>query len=253
MKKPWHKITAAMAVSLFLVSCEQATQNKGQASVEDVAVEEAPLSEIQQISRTFGHMLAKKLAKSEEMLVDITEVVKGVQAELAGEQAPLSQSEYEEKMIEMQKAAFEKKAQENLLQAEDFLRENKKQADVVEVEADKLQYRIVKEGTGKVLTGKPSALLHYKGSFINGQVFSSSESNKEPILLPLEQTIPGFTMGVQGMREGETRILYIHPDLAYGTSGQLPPNALLIFEIQLLEAQESAAAVVDSKEDHPVS
>lgn len=156
-------------------------------------------------------------------------------------------------MAEIQQLVFEKKAKENLSLAEKFLQENKKNAGVVEVQVDKLQYRIVKEGTGKAISGKPSALLHYKGSFINGQVFSSSEANKEPILLPLAQTIPGFSLGMQGMKEGETRILYIHPDLAYGTSGQLPPNSLLIFEINLIETTEDTVALQDTEDKNTAS
>lgn len=237
-------------MSFFIASCDSSQKNKTQPpQVSERSTDEnLQLSEYQQISRTFGHLLARQLRKSEDIMMDITEVAKGLQAELACKSAPLTESEYEEKVAEMQQKIFEKKAKENLSLAEKFLRENKKNADVVEVQANKLQYRIIKEGDGKTLMGKPSALLHYKGSFIDGQVFSSSDVNKEPILLPLGQTIPGFALGMQGMREGETRILYIHPELAYGTAGQLPPNSLLIFEIQLIETVDEPVATTDTAE-----
>lgn len=249
MKTRWHIITT-MIMSFFIASCDWSQKSETQPLQvnEKNTNEDSQLSEYQQISRTFGHLLARQLRKSEDVVMDIAEVAKGLQEELACKSAPLTESEYEEKMAEMQQKIFEKKAKENLSLAERFLRENKKNTDVVEVQANKLQYRIIKEGVGKVLTGKPSALLHYKGSFIDGQVFSSSDTNKEPILLPLGQTIPGFALGMQGMKEGETRILYIHPDLAYGTAGQLPPNSLLIFEIQLIETIEESVATADSME-----
>ncbi|CRH46510.1 peptidyl-prolyl cis-trans isomerase [Chlamydia trachomatis] len=47
------------------------------------------------------------------------------------------------------------------------------------------------------------------------------------------------------MKEGEVRVLYIHPDLAYGTAGQLPPNSLLIFEVKLIEANDDNVSVTE--------
>lgn len=247
MRKRWTLFLVTI-VTVSLSSCDsRSDQNQ---KPEENAVE---LSENQQLSRTFGHLLARQLRKSEDVMFDIAEVAKGLQGELSCKDAPLTESEYEEKMAEMQKHIFERKAKENLSLAEKFLRENSKNAGVVEVQPCKLQYKIIKEGAGKVVSGKPTALLHYKGSFMNGQVFSSSDTNKEPILLPLNQTIPGFALGMQGMREGETRILYIHPDLAYGTSGQLPPNSLLIFEINLIRANEEGMAAATEESPSPTS
>ncbi|MEF9496730.1 FKBP-type peptidyl-prolyl cis-trans isomerase [Chlamydia sp. 04-14] len=255
MKKRWHLIIITMVVSFSIASCDSSSQDENQTEQvrEKSTANDSQLSVNQQISRTFGHLLARQLRKSEDIMMDITEVAKGLQAELECKSAPLTESEYEEKMAEIQQLVFEKKAKENLSLAERFLQENKKNADVVEVQADKLQYRIVKEGAGKAISGKPSALLHYKGTFINGQVFSSSEGNKEPILLPLGQTIPGFALGMQGMKEGETRILYIHPDLAYGTAGQLPPNSLLIFEINLIETTDDSVATKNTENKNTAS
>lgn len=254
MKRKWNLGTVLGLVGLFTTSCgientkrqEQLSQieEKNKDHQEVASVE---MSDTQKLSRTFGHLLAKQLSKSEDIVMDIAEVAKGLQDELNCQTAPLTDTEYEAKMLEIQKVVFDKKAQENLALAEKFLQENKTKDGVVEVQPDKLQYCIVKEGFGRPLSGKPSALLHYKGSFIDGKVFSSSEHNKEPILLPLTQTIPGFALGMQGMKEGETRILYIHPDLAYGTSGQLPPNSLLIFEIKLIEAVDETAAIPEEE------
>ncbi|CRH60051.1 peptidyl-prolyl cis-trans isomerase [Chlamydia trachomatis] len=168
-----------------------------------------------------------------------------MQSKIDGQSAPLTDTEYEKQMAEVQKASFEAKCSENLASAEEFLKENKEKAGVIELEPNKLQYRVVKEGTGRVLSGKPTALLHYTGSFIDGKVFDSSEKNKEPILLPLTKVIPGFSQGMQGMKEGEVRVLYIHPDLAYGTAGQLPPNSLLIFEVKLIEANDDNVSVTE--------
>ncbi|SPN73780.1 Peptidyl-prolyl cis-trans isomerase Mip precursor,FKBP-type peptidyl-prolyl cis-trans isomerase,FKBP-type peptidyl-prolyl cis-trans isomerase [Chlamydia serpentis] len=247
MNRRWNLVLATLAVAFSIVSCDVRSNDKDkneEPQVEHKESQEMELSDNQKLSRTFGHLLARQLRKSEDVFFDIAEVAKGLQAELICKSAPLTEVEYEEKMTEVQKLIFEKKSKENLSLAEKFLKENSKNEGVVEVQPNKLQYKIIKEGVGKVLSGKPAALLHYKGSFINGQVFSSSEGNNEPILLPLNQTIPGFALGMQGMKEGETRVLYIHPDLAYGTAGQLPPNSLLIFEISLVQASADEVAAV---------
>ncbi|AAD18800.1 mip protein [Chlamydia pneumoniae TW-183] len=250
MNRRWNLVLATVALALSVASCDVRSKDKDkdQGSLveykDNKDTNDIELSDNQKLSRTFGHLLARQLRKSEDMFFDIAEVAKGLQAELVCKSAPLTETEYEEKMAEVQKLVFEKKSKENLSLAEKFLKENSKNAGVVEVQPSKLQYKIIKEGAGKAISGKPSALLHYKGSFINGQVFSSSEGNNEPILLPLGQTIPGFALGMQGMKEGETRVLYIHPDLAYGTAGQLPPNSLLIFEINLIQASADEVAAV---------
>lgn len=258
MKKKWN-IAAALGCLGLLSACDTTSSKKSQlpevvsSNEQQQEVVSGELSDTQKLSRTFGHLLARQLIKSDDIVMDIAEVVKGLQGELECQTAPLTDTEYEEKMLEIQKMLFDKKAQENLSLAEQFLKENKEKAGVVEVQPDKLQYSIVKEGFGRVLSGKPSALLHYKGTFIDGKVFSSSEQNKEPILLPLNQTIPGFALGMQGMKEGETRIIYIHPELAYGTSGQLPPNSLLIFEIKLIEAVDDTAALPEESVEEQVT
>ena len=232
------------AVALPIAGCDNRSGSQTSAT-EKSMVEDSALTDNQKLSRTFGHLLARQLGRSEDFALDLAKVIAGMQSEIEGKSAPLTDSEYEIQMAAVQKASFEQKCSENLAAAELFLKENKDKEGVIELEPNKLQYRIVKEGTGRVLSGKPNALLHYTGSFINGKVFDTSEKNKEPILLPLTKVIPGFSQGMQGMREGEVRVLYIHPDLAYGTTGQLPPNSLLIFEVKLIEASDDNVSAVE--------
>lgn len=67
-------------------------------------------------------------------------------------------------------------------------------------------------------------------------------------MISLDETIPGFSKGIVGMKEGEKRTLYIHPDLAYGVNGSLPPNSLLTFEIEIVKANnpQDQEAVISS-------
>src|SRR5262249_32953701 len=93
-----------------------------------------------------------------------------------------------------------------------------------------------REGTGPAVESHSSPKIHYTGKYQDGTVFGTSEEMGGPITIPLDQTIPGFSKGITGMKEGEKRRLFVHPDLGYGTTGQLPPNELLIFDIEVVKA-----------------
>ncbi len=121
------------------------------------------------------------------------------------------------------------------------MEKNKKKNEVIEVVPDKLQYTILKQGDGVVVEAHSSPKIHYTGKYQDGTVFGTSEEMGGPITIPLDQTIPGFSKGIVGMKEGEKRRLFVHPDLGYGTTGQLPPNELLIFDIEVTKANSDKA------------
>lgn len=99
---------------------------------------------------------------------------------------------------------------------------------------------ILKEGTGAVAKNGDMVSVHYVGVLENGTKFDSSVDRGTPFEFSLGagQVIPGWDIGVEGMKIGEARKLTIPSELAYGSSGAgnvIPPNATLIFEVQLLE------------------
>lgn len=105
---------------------------------------------------------------------------------------------------------------------------------------DNLKIDILKEGTGQAITNGQTAVVHYTGTLISGTKFDSSVDRGEPFsfLLGAGQVIQGWDQGVLGMKVGEKRKLFIPSDLAYGSSGAggiIPPNAPLIFEVELLQ------------------
>ena len=80
--------------------------------------------------------------------------------------------------------------------------------------------------------------VHYTGKFLDGKVFDSSVQRGEPITFGLNQVIPGWTEGVQLMKEGAKYTFYIPYRLAYGDAGAggvIPPKADLIFEVELIK------------------
>ncbi len=83
--------------------------------------------------------------------------------------------------------------------------------------------------------------VHYTGSFLDGKIFDSSVQRGQPIDFGLNQVIPGWTEGVQLMREGAKYKFYIPYQLAYGErgyAGAIPPKSDLIFEVELIKINQ---------------
>jgi FKBP-type peptidyl-prolyl cis-trans isomerase len=138
-------------------------------------------------------------------------------------------------------AAMEQLAVENKAQEEQFLAENGKKTGVVTT-ASGLQYRVDKAGTGPKPAENNVVSVHYEGSFLNGTVFDSSYEQGEPMEFTLgeAQLIQGWLEGIRLMEVGSIYTFYIPSRLAYGGDGgrgAMPPNATLIFKVELLSAE----------------
>lgn len=100
-----------------------------------------------------------------------------------------------------------------------------------------LKYLIIKEGDGKKPTSESNVTVQYEGKLIDGTIFDSSYSRGEPATFPLNRVIPGWTEGLQLMKENGKAIFYIPSDIGYGPQGAppvIPPNSDLIFTVELL-------------------
>ena len=97
----------------------------------------------------------------------------------------------------------------------------------------------VTEGKGDAVKDGATVKVHYTGWLTNGTVFDSSRKRDEAISFGLNQVIKGWTEGVQGMKVGGTRRLWIPAELGYGAAdkGDIPPNSTLVFDIELLEVK----------------
>lgn len=102
-----------------------------------------------------------------------------------------------------------------------------------------LQYIVIEEGSGATPTAGQTVRVHYTGWLLDGTKFDSSFDRGEPFPFPLGQgrVIRGWDEGVATMRVGEKRRLIIPPELGYGQRGfpgAIPPNATLVFDVELL-------------------
>jgi FKBP-type peptidyl-prolyl cis-trans isomerase FkpA len=127
----------------------------------------------------------------------------------------------------------------NLAKGQAFLKENASKPGVHTTPSG-LQYLVLSEGKGKAPKATDTVLVHYRGSLLDGTEFDSSYKRNEPISFPLNGVIPGWTEGVQLMKEGGKTRLFIPSNLAYGSQGAggvIPPDSTLVFDIELLKVQ----------------
>lgn len=102
-----------------------------------------------------------------------------------------------------------------------------------------LRYQILQKGTGKQAEKGKTVSVHYKGQLADGTVFDSSYKRKQPLEFPVGvgQVIPGWDEGIQLLQVGDKARLVIPSDLGYGSRGAggvIPPDATLIFDVELM-------------------
>jgi peptidylprolyl isomerase len=197
--------------------------------------EELSKIDLPKVSEAFGHLIGKNL-DSLGFEFDMNQVVKGLQDAMAGKESPMNETECIQAISIIQEQAFQKLAKTNLETANQFLAKNSQEMGILELEKSKLQYKVEKEGEGAIVESHFTPLIRYTGRFLDGKIFGSSQEDE---LISLDETIPGFSKAIIGMKEGEKRTIFIHPDLGYGTNGYLPPNSLLVFDIEVIKANVS--------------
>jgi peptidylprolyl isomerase len=172
-------------------------------------------------------------------------VVEGIQNSINGKDSPLSETVCIQSVTQIQEEAHKVLANENLAKAESFLKKNAKDTSIISLEPGKVQYKVVEEGKGTEVEKHFSPLITYVGKFIDGKVFGESTGDE---VISLSETIPGFSQAIVGMREGEKRLIYVHPERGYGSNaGYLPPNSLLCFEVTVKQAN------AEKKDDQTLS
>lgn len=175
-------------------------------------------------------------------------LMKGIQDALAGSEPVMTSNEMRATLTELQKQIVavqdqEKKEQavKNLEEGKAFLLENAEKEGVITLPSG-LQYKIIKEGSGKTPGANDTVTVHYKGWLIDGFEFDSSYRRNKPATFPVKGVIAGWTEALQLMQEGSRWQLFIPSRLAYGerSTGRIKPNSTLIFDVELISAQSES-------------
>jgi FKBP-type peptidyl-prolyl cis-trans isomerase len=187
-------------------------------------------------SYAFGMNIGTSMSR-DNIVPDIDEFMQGIRDSLGGGKTRFTA---EEAQIKLRTAFMELMEKQNEVQAQEetaFLAENSKKPGIV-ITPSGLQYEVISEGSGAKPAASDQVRVHYKGTLKDGTEFDSSYSGGEPVVFPLNGMIPGWTEGLQLMNAGSKYRLYIPSALGYGQNGSppvIPPNAPLVFEVELIE------------------
>lgn len=234
------------ALSLALVSSVLLAKSSAQEPKADapVAAQATPgLKDFKtKVSYTIGLEMAKNF-KTSGVEIDPDTFLEGMKDGLAEAKSKLTDAQMveikqqlQEQMMVKQKEMTAKAGEKLSKEGADFLAANAKKPGVQQT-ASGLQYKVIKEGTGASPKATDTVKTHYKGMLINGKTFDSSIDRGQPLSIPLNRVIPGWTEGMQLMKVGGKTELYIPYNLAYGAQGSpptIPGYSALIFEVELL-------------------
>jgi len=195
-------------------------------------------SDADSASYYIGYYYGAGLASMDFEDVNINALAKGVQEALKN-----GKDVDEQKMWEIQMylnnyfSQIQSRAGEaSMKEGQDFLEANKKKQGVVTLPSG-LQYKIIREGTGAKPSEEDDVDVVYHGSLIDGTVFQSSKESGDTVTFTVGDVVPGFREALTQMHEGSIWEVYIPSELGYGEGGggQIKPNSVLIFEIDLVK------------------
>ena len=252
MNKTFKFSALALSALLAMTACNQqkdtAAKDAPAASAASNAAADASAigSTAQQASYAMGVDIGRSLKqmKDQGTEIDLKVFTEAMEAMFEGKEVKMTEAQAQEVMMkflqEQQEKAAAKRAEDakaNLEKGEAFLKENATK-EGVKTSASGLQYKITKEGEGKKPTKDDIVTVEYEGRLIDGTVFDSSKNSGEPVSFPVSQVIPGWTEGIQLLKEGGEATFYIPAKLAYrevGAGDKIGPNATLVFDVKLVK------------------
>ena len=198
------------------------------------------------VSYSIGLDIGRNM-KRQMIEVDLDLLMRGVKDGLGDGKPAISDSVMQQTMAAWQKEMMakmnekqKKVGDQNKKEGDIFLAENKKKAGVITLPSG-LQYKILKDGTGKSPKAADTVVFHYRGTLLNGKEFESSYKRNQPVTFPVNQLIAGWTEALQKMKVGSKWQLFVPFNLGYGENGagqDIGPNATLIFEVELLDIKK---------------
>ena len=235
----YKSLTAIVGICL-LAACNQEDSSKKMTG---------PITtEKDKASYSIGLNMGKQMAQIKES-INFDMIKNGMDDAFSGAELKLTDDEIRAALAEfqktMQKAQADKAAlasTTNKKAGDDFLATNKTAKGVKTTDSG-LQYQVLVEGKGETPKSTDTVVTHYKGTLIDGTEFDSSYKRGQPASFPVTGVIKGWTEALQKMKVGGKWKLFVPSELGYGARGagqDIGPNAVLIFEIELLEIKKEA-------------
>jgi len=231
MKTPLNQSFALMLTllcSVMVSGCERPENNTSEKSFDAT-------SEVENASYLIGFRQAQNIQAEGGDVIDMSAYELGARDAIAGKESQVPEENEEQLMAVLRGALMQKKS----ASGESFMEENAARPEVTTT-ASGLQYEVLIEGTGPMPSATDTVVTHYHGTLTDGTVFDSSVERGSPASFPVNRVIAGWTEALQMMGVGSKWRLVIPPNLAYGERGAgaaIPPNATLVFEVELLEIQ----------------
>jgi len=220
------------------------------------AAEPGPVLETQKDKESYsiGYQVGQSM-KTDGVEVDFDRLVQGLQDAINDKEPLVGEEEMRKLIVDLKKKArdvqlrkYREQSVANAKESEKFLEENKKKDGIRTTESG-LQYRVLKEGDGTTPAPEDFVTVNYRGAFIDGTEFDNSYAKGEPQRFQTDGVIKGWTEALQMMKAGSKWQLFVPPDLAYGRRGlgqRIPPNKVLVFEVELVSVEKGDAAAQQS-------
>lgn len=218
------KSVSVIIMALGLVSWGQAAELK---------------TDIQKFSYAAGYQIGQSL-KRDAGDVDMKALAEAIEDAVKDRPSQMSAQDMQSafnKRREAQMAKMQKKGEASKKDGEDYLAKNKKKPGVT-VTKSGLQYRVIKEGKGAKPSATATVTVHYRGTLVDGSEFDSSIKRGTPATFALNRVVKGWQEALQLMSPGAKYEVVLPASLGYGERGSppvIPPNSVLIFEIELLD------------------
>ena len=231
MKTPLNQSLAlilTLLCSVMVSGCERSENDTPEKSFDAT-------SEVENASYLIGFRQAQNIQAEGGDVIDMRAYELGARDAIAGKESQVPEENEEQLMAVLREALMQKKS----ASGESFMEENAARPEVTTT-ASGLQYEVLIEGTGPMPSATDTVVTHYHGTLTDGTVFDSSVERGSPASFPVNRVIAGWTEALQMMGVGSKWRLVIPPNLAYGERGAgaaIPPNATLVFEVELLEIQ----------------
>jgi FKBP-type peptidyl-prolyl cis-trans isomerase FklB len=197
------------------------------------------------VSYAIGMMTGRQW-KQQELDFDVDLYARGIKEGMAGgamlltpEQAQQTIDAFRKELSAKQQQKQMELAAKNKTEGEAFLAKNKTQPGVVTL-PDGLQYKVITKGDGEIPGDENTVTVNFRGTLVDGTEFDSTARTGKPLEIPVGRVFRGWSEALKLMKTGSKWQLFIPSELAYGQNGmssRIPPNAMLIMDVELLAIQ----------------